>query len=114
MIAFRWFRLLCVLFLCVDSANVTLASARVRAGGPELNIRSGSGMLGNVGASATAVPVTCSGMTAPTANARIRSGPGTAYGLIGSAKKCEKIVASGINAANDWRNLSPVVGLAVL
>ena len=106
MIVFKWFKALCVLLLCLGSANVALASARVGAGGPELNIRSGSGMLGNVGASATAVPVTCSGITAPTANARIRSGPGTAYGAIGSAKKCEKIVASGINAANDWLQLN--------
>lgn len=52
------------------------------------------------------VPTTCGGITAPIANARLRSGPGTAYGVIGSAKKCLKVVASGINAANDWVQLS--------
>ena len=106
MIAFRWFRALCVLLLCLGSANVALASARVGAGGLELNIRSGSRTQRNGGGSATVVPATCSGITAPIANARLRSGPGTAYGVIGSAKKCLKVVASGINAANDWVQLS--------
>lgn len=49
MIAFRWFRALCVLLLCLGSANVALASARVGAGGLELNIRSGSRMQRNGG-----------------------------------------------------------------
>ena len=106
MIAFRWFRALCILLLCLGSANVALASARVGAGGLELNIRSGSRMQRNGGGSAQVVPTTCSGITAPIANARLRSGPGTAYGVIGSAKKCLKVVASGINAANDWVQLS--------
>ena len=106
MIAFRWFRALCILLLCLGSANVSLASARVGAGGLELNIRSGSRTQRNGGGSAQVVPTTCSGITAPIANARLRSGPGTAYGVIGSAKKCLKVVASGINAANDWVQLS--------
>lgn len=103
---FRWFRAFGILAVCLGSANMAFASAKSGAGGPELNKRAGSEMQGIVGASATVAPSTCRGKTAPTVNAKVRSGPGTAYGVIGNAKKCEAIVAAGRNAANDWLQIS--------
>ncbi len=101
MIAFRWFRAVFVLLLSLASANVVYASARLGAGGLGQIALSWSGANSIVGASAT-----CSGVTAPTANANLRSGPGTAYGVIGSAKKCVKIVAAGLNPGQDWLQIN--------
>ena len=101
----KLFKVFGVLVLCLGSANVVDASAWSGSGEPNIVRGSGSEMVSSVGAKATVVPASCSG-TAPTANARIRSGPGTVYGVVSSAKKCERISVTGRNSANDWLQLA--------
>lgn len=102
---FRWVKAFGVVAVCLGSTNVVFAAMGSGAGTQEFSTGSGAEMQSIAGAKATVVPASCSG-TAPTANARIRSGPGTVYSVVSSAKKCERISVTGRNSANDWLQLA--------
>lgn len=101
---FRWVKAFGVVAVCLGSTNVVFAAVGSGAGTQEFSTGSGAEMQSIAGAKATVVPTSCRG-TAPTANARIRRGPGTAYGVLSSAKKCERINVTGRNSTNDWLQL---------
>ena len=77
--------------LCAGFANVTLASPSA---------------VPALAAKATATPVKSSGSPTVNASAKLRSGPGTTYSVVGGAKKGDILTISGRNAASTWYKLS--------
>ena len=77
--------------LCAGFANVTLASPSA---------------VPALAAKATAPPVKSAGKPAVNASAKLRSGPGTNYAVVGGAKKGDILTVTGRNAASTWYRLS--------
>ncbi len=80
-----------VSILCAGFANIALASP---SGLPALATK------------ATATPVKSSGKPTINAAAKLRSGPGTNYSVVGGAKKGDILTVTGRNAASTWYKLS--------
>lgn len=80
-----------VSLLCAGVANVALASPSA---------------LPEWAAKATTTPVKSSGKPTVNAAAKLRSGPGTDYPVVGGARKGDILTVTGRNAASTWYKLS--------